>query len=505
MLKVQFILCAALLTVTATPGVPIVTVVNNCGSSTLTVNSFSGSLLWSTGETTASITVTNAGTYTVTETVNGCSGPSGSGTASISAKPVLTSPLTASVKSGDSFNYTATSSETGAMLTWGRAAVSGISNPAAIGSGDIHETLINTTNSPVNVTYEYTLTLGGCVNKQHVVVTVNPSQGGSSACTNTTSIKYKFNSRRIEKGKYIWFNSSFNALGIGKNGKKDPVTITVTNSKISFTVYGKKYSLPVPDSRIIFTPDVTSARTQFVNNVWETTVPYYFKDDVFMGGLSYLVPNNLPGNIRNVVWSADVSIDQPGVSLFWDWGAAVYSKLGNNGDLKIKPVDGWRYNSYFNFDNAGTPENYKAFLRSGGFGHGYRKHYTGRHSGKKKISCGDNNNNNGHDGDHHFVTPPYWTGPKQITPPNGQGTQNRLDVRVGPNPSHNYFTLSVSSKNNDPVTVIISDNFGKIMEKYERVNASGTLRFGDKLKTGFYLVEVIQGEERKTVKVLKIN
>ena len=48
------------------------TVVNNCGNSVLTAGSFTGSLFWSNGATTSSITVTTAGTYTVTQTVNGC-------------------------------------------------------------------------------------------------------------------------------------------------------------------------------------------------------------------------------------------------------------------------------------------------------------------------------------------------------------------------------------------------------------------------------------------------
>jgi hypothetical protein len=52
----------------AIPSAPVVTVVNNCGSSILTATSFTGSLLWSNGATTSSITVTTAGTYTVAQT-----------------------------------------------------------------------------------------------------------------------------------------------------------------------------------------------------------------------------------------------------------------------------------------------------------------------------------------------------------------------------------------------------------------------------------------------------
>ena len=59
------------LTISAEATAPTVTVVDNCGSSTLTAGSFTGSLLWSNGATTPSINVTSAGTYTVTQTVSG--------------------------------------------------------------------------------------------------------------------------------------------------------------------------------------------------------------------------------------------------------------------------------------------------------------------------------------------------------------------------------------------------------------------------------------------------
>ena len=72
----------AVATPKAIPFAPSVTVVNNCGNSVLTASGFSGSLLWSTGETTESITVMTAGTYTVTQTVDGCTGTFGSGMAS---------------------------------------------------------------------------------------------------------------------------------------------------------------------------------------------------------------------------------------------------------------------------------------------------------------------------------------------------------------------------------------------------------------------------------------
>lgn len=64
------------------PATPTVGVVNNCdGTSTLTASGYTGTLLWSTGATTATITVSAAGTYTVTQTITGCESAAGSGVA----------------------------------------------------------------------------------------------------------------------------------------------------------------------------------------------------------------------------------------------------------------------------------------------------------------------------------------------------------------------------------------------------------------------------------------
>jgi hypothetical protein len=69
------------LTINTTPSTPSVNVVNNCdGTSTLSTTA-SGTLLWSTTATTSSINVNSAGTYTLTQTVNGCVSASGSGVA----------------------------------------------------------------------------------------------------------------------------------------------------------------------------------------------------------------------------------------------------------------------------------------------------------------------------------------------------------------------------------------------------------------------------------------
>jgi Secretion system C-terminal sorting domain/Ig-like domain CHU_C associated/Beta-propeller repeat len=80
----------------AIPAAPTVTANNSCGSSTLTASGFTGTLLWSTSETSASIIVTNAASYSVAQTVNSCVSPNGTGTAApkaIPAAPTVTSPI----------------------------------------------------------------------------------------------------------------------------------------------------------------------------------------------------------------------------------------------------------------------------------------------------------------------------------------------------------------------------------------------------------------------------
>ena len=82
---------SATVTVTSLPSTPVVTVVDNCnGTSTLSTTA-TGTLLWSTTETTSPIAVSTADTYTVTQTVNGCTSASGSAVAAPKTTPVTPS------------------------------------------------------------------------------------------------------------------------------------------------------------------------------------------------------------------------------------------------------------------------------------------------------------------------------------------------------------------------------------------------------------------------------
>ncbi|REG88497.1 beta strand repeat-containing protein [Algoriphagus antarcticus] len=130
-----------------------------------------------TGTLTNPTTSPQTATYTVTPITSSCAGTTFTVTVTVNPTPVLNSTLTpAAICSNSAFNYTPTSLTSGTAFTWTRAAVTGISNAAVTvaQSSNPNETLINTTASPVDVVYAYTITANGCSNTQNVTVRVNP-------------------------------------------------------------------------------------------------------------------------------------------------------------------------------------------------------------------------------------------------------------------------------------------------------------------------------------------
>jgi hypothetical protein len=81
----------------------------------------------------------------------------------------------------------------------------------------------------------------------------------------------------------------------------------------------------------------------------------------------------------------------------------------------------------------------------------------------------------------------------------------KLEVRVMPNPSNNYFNLVINSNELTPVTVRVLDVFGQAVEKHEKIAATGSLKIGRSLNGGTYFAEITQGSNRKVVKIVKVN
>ena len=80
---------------------------------------------------------------------------------------------------------------------------------------------------------------------------------------------------------------------------------------------------------------------------------------------------------------------------------------------------------------------------------------------------------------------------------------NSLSVKVQPNPSHNEFTLTLKSNSDEKITVRIMDASGRIVDQLKGVNANSSLLLGNKYEAGIYVAEVLQGLQRKMVKLVK--
>jgi hypothetical protein len=81
---------------------------------------------------------------------------------------------------------------------------------------------------------------------------------------------------------------------------------------------------------------------------------------------------------------------------------------------------------------------------------------------------------------------------------------NDLQVLVLPNPSRSDFTIRVQSSSPLPVVVRVSNAVGKTIETIQNTTTKGSLRLGSNYPVGAYYADVIQGNSRAVVKLLKL-
>jgi hypothetical protein len=132
------------------PAAPTVTVVDNCdGTSTLTASAYSGTLLWSTGETSASINVSTAGSYTVMQTVDDCISPEANATAAPKTAPIA--PTVTVVDNCDGTSTLTAASYTGTLL-WSNAETSASINVSTAGNYTVTQTVDGCVSPEANAT-----------------------------------------------------------------------------------------------------------------------------------------------------------------------------------------------------------------------------------------------------------------------------------------------------------------------------------------------------------------
>lgn len=84
----------------------------------------------------------------------------------------------------------------------------------------------------------------------------------------------------------------------------------------------------------------------------------------------------------------------------------------------------------------------------------------------------------------------------------GDYHEHMFDCKVMPNPSKQYFSIQITSSSNEKIEAKLLDENGRLISKLNTVK-NQSLRFGDDLRPGVYLVEITQGEQHKTIKVIK--
>ena len=79
-----------------------------------------------------------------------------------------------------------------------------------------------------------------------------------------------------------------------------------------------------------------------------------------------------------------------------------------------------------------------------------------------------------------------------------------FNLKAYPNPSTSQFTVSVQSSNREEkIQVRVMDLNGRVVELFNNLSANQTLQIGGSYRPGMYIVEMIQGNERKQLKLIK--
>ncbi len=219
--------------------IPVITVnspsICSGQSATLTASG-AGSYLWSTTETTDSITVSPAVTtsYTVTGTTNGCAGNSATATVTINPSPDVTAQTDQTLCNASSTAALVFSgSVPGTIFNWTNSNTAiGL---AANGIGNIPSfNTTNTSTSDITATITVTPVIGTCSGTPITfTITVNPSPTvdivtNQSLCNGVSSLPVNFTSP-VAGTSFNWTNTA-TSIGLAANGVGNIGLFPVTNT-----------------------------------------------------------------------------------------------------------------------------------------------------------------------------------------------------------------------------------------------------------------------------------
>ena len=82
-------------------------------------------------------------------------------------------------------------------------------------------------------------------------------------------------------------------------------------------------------------------------------------------------------------------------------------------------------------------------------------------------------------------------------------TNNDLEASINPNPSGDHFTLHVSEANESNGELVLSNMLGEELLHKTNLKPGDDFSFGEDLSSGIYIAMLIQGQERKILKLVK--
>lgn len=253
-----------------------------------------GGNLLSTSSTYTTPALLTDTSYYVQTTVNNCVSNRTRVSVKVNPVPSITSALTASICSGTALNYTITS-DIAASYSWSRAAVPGISNAAATNqtANPINETLINTADTAINVTYVLTPTANSCAGAPaNLVVTVYPSIVITSAkrqtACNQTPVNYTI-AFNYPPNSFSWSRGQVNGISnAAVSNQADPVIQEQLNNTTTkpivvdyiFNINTSQCPIPAFDLPITVNPTAHITSTAVVRLCSGTPLNYLITSDV---------------------------------------------------------------------------------------------------------------------------------------------------------------------------------------------------------------------------------
>lgn len=197
-----------------------------------------------------------------------------------------------------------------------------------------------------------------------------------------SKIVVNFTNDKIRRGDWLWFTSAFAVK------RQVPVEFEMKRGRITFDYGNRKFSLRVPDTRVILGGSKTRLDLDYnyKHNAFVMNAPLHTKHRDFMSGVPYRVKFPIPAGVTGATWSAQF-FGTKTEKIKWSWGVAVYKRFSEvESKVHIKPLGDDRF-SPKNTDPPGSPEAFKKWLIAGGTGNGGSQFTGGKGTAHEVKLC----------------------------------------------------------------------------------------------------------------------